>query len=284
MRLCCCDAAVSGSCGVFEDDERDIDGLPRPFKDVVGGKGTSYGFVTIEYGERVEGKGTLLVARISSCPAIEPTRDPRPQILARKGETSAPMRCRVRLIYKGKLLANDQVVSTVVGDDDVVHYVLSPVIENVGDLEDPESGRTGARGFDSLRDHGFSDDDIGALRSLFSLEIHNLVERTPRRPGESDVVRRRRIEDVWVQQHLRRFVETAETFGSSERGTSSIGANTDFFVGVMLGYFLGFLMMFWVGDSGISSRRRNGIIVGVGIHIFWTLSHPSPVDPFLDMA
>ena len=71
-----------------------------------------------------------------------------------------------------------------------------------------------ASGFSLLRRHGFDDDDIGTLRSLFSLEIQNMVNSTERFENETDSEHRRRIEDAWVRSNIRHFTSS----GAGERG------------------------------------------------------------------
>ena len=59
----------------------------------------------------------------------------------------------------------------------------------------------------------FQNDCIISFVSIFSLEIQDLAERSPRREGESNAQRRRRIEQAWVQTHLRRLLDSSPTEG-----------------------------------------------------------------------
>ena len=137
-----------------------------------------------------------------------------------------------------------------------------------------------ASGFSLLRRHGFDDDDIGTLRSLFSLEIQNMVNSTERFENETDSEHRRRIEDAWVRSNIRHFTSS----GAGERGR--VDTNTDFLIGFALGFVLGFVMMFWIADGSSTRSRRTGILVGVAANVGWGLLKTpveiyDPIDPYV---
>ena len=104
-------------------------------------------------------------------------------------------------------------------------------------------GRKNESIFNTSR-HGFDEDDIGTLRSLFSLEIQNMVNSTERLEDETESEHRRRIEDAWVRNNIRHFTSSG---AGGERGR--VDSNTDFLIGFALGFVLGFVMMFWIADE-----------------------------------
>ena len=191
---------------------------------------------------------------------------------------------KLRLIFRGRQLRNSDIIASVgIQNNDFLHCALSPaespprqdaVTIPVRDI--PDASQPNVLGFDSLRAQGFSEEDVGSLRSIFSLEISSLVEATPQLEGESDEEMRRRIETAWIQSHIRRLGSAAQrTSLTTSLGRDLEGSYADIILGFALGFVLGFVMMFWVGDNSISHGRRLGIMLGVSANVAWSFVHHS---------
>ena len=176
---------------------------------------------------------------------------------------------RVRLIYRGRLLQDDEVCADEIREkEEVVHCVLSDdrkTGHHSIDVEDEEENDDSQEaGFDQLRQHGFSGSEISDMRSLFSLELRNMEERSPRVEGESQTQRRRRMERLWVETHIQRLLAASPNENSTD--IASFRSNrSELMLGAVLGFILGFIVMFWVRRmfffSGTSPLRVNKTFV-----------------------
>ena len=117
----------------------------------------------------------------------------------------------LRLIMQGKLLSPDTApLSTFrIMDRAVVHCVLSdqPPRSHIGidldgsgppvypEVDDDPATR---RGFDRLRTHGFTIQEVAALRSYFNAQVLAFAARQPLREEESADERRSRMEEEWM--------------------------------------------------------------------------------------
>jgi hypothetical protein len=52
-------------------------------------------------------------------------------------------------------------------------------------------------------------------------------------------------------------------FEAELNGTAPPGGQEDFMWGVVLGFLLGILLMFWLWDRSLPDRQRSGVIVGI---------------------
>eukprot|EP00938_MAST-03A_sp_MAST-3A-sp1_P001297 g1297.t1 len=172
-------------------------------------------------------------------------------------------------------MKDSEFISTI-EDNDFINIAISKKQHHAIRLEEDEN-----EGFSILRRHGFDEDDIGTLRSLFSLEIQNMVNSTDRLEDETESEHRRRIEDAWVRNNIRHFTSSG---AGGERGR--VDSNTDFLIGFALGFVLGFVMMFWIADGSSTRSRRTGILVGVAANVGWGLLKTpveiyDPIDPYV---
>ena len=144
------------------------------------------------------------------------------------------------------------------------------------DEEDVEAG--GERlGFDRLRSEGLRRSEIGALRTYFARQVDRFIEERVEIEGaqaENDAddddpdatarLRRFRREDEWMETQgphsefrlnlnvsnpliTRRGMHlNSRVTGMDPMYTGPLGTDKDFMWGFVLGYFVGFMMMFWV--------------------------------------
>ena len=179
---------------------------------------------------------------------------------------------RIRLLHRGKSLQDEDKIVSIVKHLDYVLCALSPIkdaSESSSAPIDEEIDDPSDSGFRSLQRHGFDEDDIESLRSLFSLEVREASNRAPRIEGETDAQRRRRIERAWVREHVQRFVDATGRRARSGGGDELLGSRAEFAMGLALGLFLGMIMLFWAADSSIPRSRRMGIVCGVAANVGW---------------
>eukprot|EP00939_MAST-03C_sp_MAST-3C-sp1_P001996 g1996.t1 len=102
-----------------------------------------------------------------------------------------------------------------------------------------------------------------------------MEERSPRVEGESQTQRRRRMERLWVETHIRRLLAASPNENST--GIASFRSNrSELMLGAVLGFILGFIVMFWAADGSIPRHRRFGMVVGVAVNVGWGVLNHTP--------
>ncbi|KAI9206854.1 DUF2407 C-terminal domain-containing protein [Polychytrium aggregatum] len=126
-----------------------------------------------------------------------------------------------------------------------IHCVVSEA--PVSDQQAPQL-RGPAVGFDRLIEIGFSREEIEALRSQF----HSI------RGGDEGEAQN--AEEEWIDNRVNREEAAAEV--------SRDGTHVDLLCGLMVGYFIGIIVVFWIKEQGLFTRRHQmGIIAGLMINI-----------------
>ncbi|KAF9358865.1 hypothetical protein BGX26_000729 [Mortierella sp. AD094] len=126
-----------------------------------------------------------------------------------------------------------------------------------------------ATGFDRLREAGFSEDEIRSIRRQFHASRGTMASSV----GENGIAveldqdedaraRARRIEEEWIDQH------GAETLPEGLEGSYG-----EMVWGLMLGFFMGLMALFWFKESTFSRRQQMGIIAGLMINIGFGCLH-----------
>ncbi|KAI7872128.1 DUF2407 C-terminal domain-containing protein, partial [Spinellus fusiger] len=111
-----------------------------------------------------------------------------------------------------------------------------------------------ASGFDRLRESGFTEDDIQNIR----LQFHRLHGISPQGDNEEA----RHLEDQWM-----------DTTGDTLPDGTLQGTYKEMVWGLMLGFFLGILCLFWFRESVFSRRHQMGIVAGMMINISFGVLH-----------
>ncbi|KAF9540387.1 hypothetical protein EC957_004333 [Mortierella hygrophila] len=126
-----------------------------------------------------------------------------------------------------------------------------------------------ATGFDRLREAGFSEDEIRSIRRQFHASRGTVMSTV----GENGIAvgldqdedanaRARRIEEEWIDQH------GAETLPEGLEGSYG-----EMVWGLMLGFFMGLIVMFWFKEAAFSRRQQMGIIAGMLINVGFGVLH-----------
>ncbi|KAG0314305.1 hypothetical protein BGZ99_008215 [Dissophora globulifera] len=124
-------------------------------------------------------------------------------------------------------------------------------------------------GFDRLREAGFSEEEIRSIRRQFHAS-RGTVMTTVGENGiavgidqdEDATARARRIEEEWIDQH------GAETLPEGLEGSYG-----EMVYGLILGFFMGLIALFWFKEATFSRRQQMGIIAGLMINVGFGVLH-----------
>ncbi|KAJ3311875.1 hypothetical protein HDV04_003615 [Boothiomyces sp. JEL0838] len=147
----------------------------------------------------------------------------------------------LRIIQRGKILNN----SVVINSDTVLHCSISDEESNQSSVEQD----TRRVGFDRLLEMGLEENEVLELRQQFhTLRGVNILE-TPNLATQA--------EEQWIENAGNESVEVSES-------------QVDLLMGLVLGYFAGIIIIFWLKEANIFSRRQQqGIISGIVINVFF---------------
>lgn len=185
-----------------------------------------------------------LNSRVEPHPTSEPRDEPGPT------EETAQEPEQVRTL---------QVLHTVGESDDV--RIIIPTLT--------------VRGFDRLREAGFSDAEVAAIRRQFRIARGLPSNADPSESSDADVD----TEEAWLNSAADDFDVTDAGDGRGDPRvvvTAGIeGSHTDFLLGCVCGYLLGVLTLALLLDKNISRRWRVGIIAGVATNCAFGLLRSS---------
>ncbi|KAI9241782.1 MAG: DUF2407 C-terminal domain-containing protein [Podila humilis] len=108
-------------------------------------------------------------------------------------------------------------------------------------------------GFDRLREAGFSEEEIRSIRRQFHASRGTTADAT---------ARARRVEEEWIDQH------GAETLPDGLEGSYG-----EMVWGLILGFFMGLIALFWFKEATFSRRHQMGIIAGLMINVGFGVLH-----------
>ena len=154
---------------------------------------------------------------------------------------------------------------------------------------------------------GLTTDEISAIRLYFSQHVDRFIERqTQTRPDQNQVHNqnesnstniistsqnnepssRHDMEDAWMNAQgphsefwlnlntndpllvaNRRITFGQDDFLTINRSSQNIGTDRDFIWGFTLGYFVGFMMMFFVWMPTVSHKQKLGILGGISLKL-----------------
>ena len=224
----------------------------------------------------------------------------------------------LRLISAGKILGPDgkDVKDFNIQEGGFVHAVFSKNsnssnnnTNNATTVPTPDTSfGIPNRGFDSLRAiTSLTQEDITALREYFSPEVsaHVTTSSSQRREGESAVEFQMRMEEEWMSRQgpgtdfqinvnsQALAASTRSPFGDLEMGAfrradfttggevpQVMGPPRDFFLGFFLGFVIGFFALLWVWMPYTTHRKKIGILTGITIQIFFSVSNQTATKDF----
>ncbi|CAO3622975.1 unnamed protein product [Cunninghamella blakesleeana] len=164
---------------------------------------------------------------------------------------------KIRLIYNGIILDNDMKVLWSYGirnSGSFIHCVISDNI--VTSPTKPLRKSKMIKGFDRLLSSGFNQEEIRSIRTQF-----HRMHGTPY-DGQEPTEQLQQLEEDWMDQ-------TGETI---PEGTLQ-GTYKEMLWGVILGFFLGVLCIFWVRESVFTRRHQLGILAGMFLNVYFGYQH-----------
>ncbi|KAI9032646.1 hypothetical protein CLU79DRAFT_155830 [Phycomyces nitens] len=155
----------------------------------------------------------------------------------------------IRLIHNGRLLEDQSTLADYgLGTISMVYFLCSLSDYSEGSQakdSDEESKDQEERGLDRLRKSGYNAEEIRSIR----MEFHR-AHRTEYNGETTEHLRQ--LEDAWMES-------TGETLPG--------GTVYQVLCGLILGFFLGLLCLFWLREPVFTRKHRIGIMMGVIIHV-----------------
>ncbi len=133
--------------------------------------------------------------------------------------------------------------------------------ENELDATQPEKSTSEAPiGFDRLRTAGFTEQEIADLRRQFSSLYGGSLAG-----GDADV---RALEERWIESGA----GPGDDEFANAAGSSALGGNEDLLLGIMMGFFLGLLSVYFMRESSLySKRQRMAILAGLATNCAFSI-------------
>lgn len=182
--------------------------------------------------------------------------------LIRKNAPEQTSKKTMRLIHRGQLLKDDYWTLSdyhITEPSIFIHCALSdPIIPtntitaNKSKEDEEKPKQNVVAGFDKLRESGYNDEEIRSIRTEFH-QAHaspNYVDGEP--PSEEEI----QLEEQWIQRSGGSMLPEAEQDVCKEM-----------MCGLLLGFFLGVLCLFWVKESVFTRRHQMGIMAGMLINV-----------------
>eukprot|EP01097_Dermamoeba_algensis_P011391 TRINITY_DN881_c0_g4_i1.p1 TRINITY_DN881_c0_g4~~TRINITY_DN881_c0_g4_i1.p1 ORF type:complete len:233 (+),score=40.94 TRINITY_DN881_c0_g4_i1:39-701(+) len=171
-----------------------------------------------------------------------------------------PTTTAIRLIYLGKVLDDDSRSLHDLSFFDQCHIHCSPAPRAnhppphvAVQIEEPQRF-----GFDRLREFGFSSTDIAEIRAQFQPNSHL--------QSEEDFVN-----NMIDSNHRPSEQEAQLSIAQELQNRQSEGSYEDLFLGMVMGFLLGFIVVFFLWDKSLSRRTKFGIVAGVGCNVSFSL-------------
>ncbi|CEG75889.1 hypothetical protein RMATCC62417_10864 [Rhizopus microsporus] len=177
----------------------------------------------------------------------------------------------IRLIHNGKVLEDQRTLKSYgIGKINItnskaileppspvyIHCSLSDYIPKGSSISNNRPQIIPPVGFDRLRESGFTEEDIQNIRAQFH-RLHG----TDYNDTEGTSEEARNLEEQWMDN-------TGETLPDAVQGTYK-----EMMWGLMFGFFLGIICLFWFRESVFSRRQQLGIIAGMLINISFGILH-----------
>jgi len=171
---------------------------------------------------------------------------------------------RLRLVHKGKLIEiaeNKSLISQGVTDNSILHAAIADYSsiqlhqELYQNIEQPVE----RRGFDRLRELGFTEVEIEEFRAQF------YSSRLPSMNSTTNV----QEEEDWINSTVDEMTpHTHEEMRQQEQQhIQEEGTYEDLVYGMLMGFWLGLIMLFFLFDSSLPRKTKYGILAGIGCNL-----------------
>ncbi|KAI8072744.1 DUF2407 C-terminal domain-containing protein [Gongronella butleri] len=192
----------------------------------------------------------------------------------------------LRLIHNGRVLQNNKRLS----DYDIGRlpenntkakipppspvFIHCSVSEHPSTRPNDQPQMTPPIGFDRLLEAGFSEQDVNNIRAQFH-RMHG--------DGEESSEQARQLEEQWMDNTGETLPDGSKKNFQKKRRDHALtrvffyeavqGTYKEMFVGMIFGFFLGILCLFWLRESVFNRRHQIGITAGILINISFGLLH-----------
>jgi len=177
----------------------------------------------------------------------------------------------IRIIFHGKILDEQQTLSAAgIEDGSWIHYAVSDKLPSPPARREATVIDVPLRGFDRLREAGFSREDVEEFRAQFR------ASRLAQLPSLSTVDQLQHEED-WITSNIRdappqqRIALLQQDVSESEARRAEFGTYEDLVYGLVLGFLLSFIMVFFLWEPALSRRTKYGILFGIGCNLSFSL-------------
>ncbi|KAL0489044.1 hypothetical protein AKO1_013479 [Acrasis kona] len=207
----------------------------------------------------------------------------------------------LRLIYQGKSMQDPMFLSFYnVSDCDFIHCAFSktcpqqrkkalqssrqnrgngaPASRRADETDGYESDeQPPVRGFDRLRESGFNEEEVLFFRNQFYASRQNLLQQFQQGSITGDDLRE--LEEEWMNeddpnsgnQHLDPSATDNNTQANLDAQTYLEGNNYHMYAGILLGFFLGFVMLLLLLEKLVPRRFKYGVLAGISCNICFAL-------------
>ncbi|KAG2193165.1 hypothetical protein INT47_009598 [Mucor saturninus] len=181
--------------------------------------------------------------------------------LIRRNAIEQTSKKTIRLIHRGQLLKDDERTLADYGIESnriFIHCALSDPIIPTNTITSTETHlqKKTVAGFDKLSESGYNDEEIRSIRTQFhSHASPDYIDGEP--PNEHEIS----LEEQWME-HSGTMLP--------EQDQSSV---KEMMCGLLLGFFLGVLCLFWVKESVFTRRHQMGIVAGMLINVSCGVIH-----------
>eukprot|EP01100_Stratorugosa_tubuloviscum_P001369 TRINITY_DN1308_c1_g1_i1.p1 TRINITY_DN1308_c1_g1~~TRINITY_DN1308_c1_g1_i1.p1 ORF type:complete len:293 (-),score=94.21 TRINITY_DN1308_c1_g1_i1:813-1610(-) len=173
----------------------------------------------------------------------------------------------IRLIFQGKLLEDKKRLRDYnCPNPCFIHCAISDKINLPSQSTNQNSNNDfRLRGFDRFRELGFSEVDIQNFRRQFHINQALGVQSNLPRDQQLD------LEEQWFNQAEQPNQQNNIIRSQNRMITNIEGSYQDLFYGMIMGFLLGLIAIFWITDSSLTRRAKFGILAGIGCNLSFGL-------------
>lgn len=172
----------------------------------------------------------------------------------------------VRLLYQGKILMDGPTLASLgLKDGSYVHCAISDFVPPEERQAVPEAPVL--RGLDRLRETGFTEAEIDQFRQQFR------ASRAQAYGTGGNADQGLLMEEQWMEETINASSFSREqgeaSFGAYEDsyGSTAEGTYKDLLIGMVMGFLLGLITLFWLYDAALPRKTKYGILAGIGCNI-----------------
>jgi hypothetical protein len=190
--------------------------------------------------------------------------DVKQKITAQQGYTNK----QLKLIHQGRVLLDPHSLhQSRITQHTILHCAVSEAPDTAAALPaHPAHDEQVLRGFDRLRAMGLSAEEVAAVRTQFSAS-QSVQTQLGARPSPELLTQ---LEENWIEHELTpedRQVAAAHAIEHTQRE----GSGAQLFGGMLSGFVLGLLAVYWLWDSSVTRQGKFGLLTGLALNLMFGL-------------